>query len=1117
MTHRPSPPPPLLLRSTRAFAWALLAAWLLATLAGPARAGAPRWGLLTEVAFEHLTQEQGLPNAIVRAVAEDGDGYVWLGTLGGLARWDGYQMRVWRADPRTPGALPDNVIEVLHGDARGRLWIGTSAAGLVRYDRVADRFVATGAGPQGLSHINVYTIIDDGAGGLWVGGEGGLDRVDGEGRVIERGAGGLQSLPVRALLRDRRGTVWAGTARGLWRLTPGASRFEPVAWPAAETVPPQVMSLVEDGDGRIWIGSAHRGAFVLAGGAGPIVAVTGVDAEATVRRSILAITEARPGQMWFALAGSGLISLDVGQGTTRPIRHRPTLSSALASDHVNALYRDRAGLVWVSTNLGASRHDPRRDAVLTMFGEPPTDPSLRRGADTGDIAARTVEPGQGRRIEVSWLLQTAPDRIWFATHRDGVEVIDPSGARVAALRPDPARPASALPADIALVLAPAGEGRVWIATKRGLYRASADARRVERVPVPGRRIDAPLWALLAEPDTLWVGGQFDGLWRLDPRSGRAQRWPAPGALTDERITALARPGGRGPLWVGTRNGLNRVDLQTGAVLRVPPQPGRADGLTGGFISQIAADSRGRLWVGTYGGGLHLLVGEADDGTPRWRHLGASAGLPDDNINALLEDAAGRLWVSTDNGLAVLDPDALKVQRTLRRADGVLFGTYWTGAALRTDRGELLFGGDGGLTIVRPERDRRWEHQPPVMLTEIRVGGRSVPTGPHTGSGAAPVVVPPGTGGVAVEFAAMDPSAPATLRYAYRLEGFEPAWTEVDANARVASYANLPPGRYTLRVRATNRDGLWSPREASLPLQVQPAWHQTTAARVAGALALLLAFGAAVAWRTRALRARQAELERKVGERTAELEALSRALTEKSHVLEQMSLSDPLTGARNRRFLAEHLEGELAATLRRALDARAQSGHPSANGDTVFLLIDADHFKRINDEHGHIAGDAVLVEFAARLRSELRASDHLVRWGGEEFLVVARETERDSAPELAERLRRAVGAAPVEAGSGLRLRLACSIGWACWPFLPDDPRAVGWREVVQIADAALLAAKRGGRDGWVGVRAAAAARAEGLARRVSADLAATTAQGEVQVTSSRGEAWHGAGGVHSPLA
>jgi len=1036
-------------------AWGLaMAAFALPAAAAPE---GRRWAQLTDVTFQHLSQEQGLPNAIATAIAEDGQGFLWVGTLGGLARWDGYRFKVYKGDPQRAGGLPDNYVQSLYGDAKGRIWVGTSAAGLYRHDPATDRFVPIPVGgPQGLSHVSVRQIADDGAGGLWVVTDGGLDHLDpASGRIDHASAAGgwaeAAGAQVWAVLRDRRGQLWVGSAAGLFRRPANGAPLQAVPLRHGRAVQPQPQALAQDNAGRIWAGSLHEGVYVLAD-EGETAAVevreSGV-AEADNLLSntqITSLLEVQPGEMWVATLGQGIVALDVEHHASRRIRHVPAWPVSLADNAMRTLYRDRAGLVWAASNRGLSRHDPQQNAVLTRLG---VSPSVGDALDSRFIST-----------EIGWILPMPDGRLWLGTHTSGIDIVDASGERVDALRPDPRRPETALPPDIVLGMVRVGGDGVFIATKRGLYRCDASGHHLRRVTLPGRDPAASTWALLADGGTLWIGGQFDGLWRLDLASGKgaAVTLAAPG-LTDQRVMVLAR-GADGGLWVGTRNGLSRVDTTSGQVVQYPPGP---RGLSAGFVTALMTDDRGRLWVGSYGGGIDVLPAPGHEADAILR-LGPAQGLPDGTVNALQQDLRGQVWASTDDGLALIDPATLQL-RPLRRAEGVVFSTYWTGAVARTERGELLFGGAGGMTVVRPEKLQAWSYRPRVLVADVQIGGRSMPQAPEGGL----LDVPADANSLAVEFASSDFSAPERNRYAYKLVGYDADWVPADASRRLAAYTNLPPGKYKLMLRASNRDGRWAEHELELPVRVRPAWHQTWWFRTAAVVALMLLMFAAVRMRTRLLRHRQEMLEGKVRERTAMLQTLHRALEEKSALLEMSSLTDPLTGLHNRRFLTEHIEQDLAASLRRAQEARAAGAEP-LDTDSVFLLLDLDAFKRINDRYGHAAGDAVLVQFGTRLRGMLRESDYLVRWGGEEFLAVARDTDRVRAEELAERMRALIANQPFLLEDGRALSVTCSIGFACMPFEFERPQARSWQQIVNLADRGLYAAKRSGRNAWVGVHA-----------------------------------------------
>jgi diguanylate cyclase (GGDEF)-like protein len=196
--------------------------------------------------------------------------------------------------------------------------------------------------------------------------------------------------------------------------------------------------------------------------------------------------------------------------------------------------------------------------------------------------------------------------------------------------------------------------------------------------------------------------------------------------------------------------------------------------------------------------------------------------------------------------------------------------------------------------------------------------------------------------------------------------------------------------------------------------------------------------------------------------------LNRELRHTNLVLQEASLTDPLTGLRNRRYFSASIEGDVGQALRSHADQ-----HNLHTSDLVFYLIDADNFKEVNDDYGHDVGDKVLVEMARRISSSIRHSDVLVRWGGEEFLIVSRYTDRNEAELLAQRVLSSVGDTPFGLGApGKTIYRTCSMGWAAFPWYPDNPRAVSYEEVLTLADRGLQRAKQTGRNRAVGMLPAA---------------------------------------------
>jgi diguanylate cyclase (GGDEF)-like protein len=986
-----------------------------------------RWSALSDPVFRRYTQDDGLPNPICTAMAEDSDGFLWIGTEGGLARWDGYRFRTYLPDAKDPGAIRDNWIQVLHTDPRGRLWIGTSSAGLARYDRDHDKFISYPVGPGGLSNVNVQTIADDGSGKLWIGTDAGLDHFDpdtGQVSVLHHEEGNPNSLPIDhiyALARDEGGTLWVGTDKGLVRRGAGSDNFVAVALPGAPAAI-QISALFEDQDGRIWIGTNGHGAYV----ANPLQAVpqrvheTGSAGDELLGQWVYSIAAGEPGKVWLGTYGQGIVSVEVATGQTTHIHNDPSLPRTLANDTIWVLHRDRSGTMWVGTTDGLSRQDSVSGALLSIFGASNRASSISEG----DILS---------------MLPVSDGTVWLGLRTKGIDIVDPIRGHLKTIVPSANDPENTLPRAFLYSMAEMPNGDIYLGTFKGLYRTDHTASAVHRVPVPGRETNFGVTSMLRADDKLWLAGVHDGLWSIDidHTANVAPEHFGSADLTDPRLTTLAM-GAPGDMWIGTRNGLNRMTLATRKLQQIPPAAGEPGGLSAGYISSLMMDQAGRLWVATMGGGIDVLIGERN-GKPVFHTIGIADGLPDSNVDTVLADRRGRIWAATDTGIAVIDPDNFTVH-TLHRADGVAVSAYWTASGATTAQGELMFGGIGALTVIRPERYQPWDYHPPVVVTEVRGGDKAVPAARFNDpDNDVPLNIMPDANSLSVEFASLDFTAPEQNRYAYWLEGYDHTWINADSTRRVASYTNLQPGDYTLHLRGSNRDGQWSQTALHLPIAVSPAWYQTIWCRILEAIAVVGVGVFLLQRRTAYLRSRQRELERQVAERTAELEKSKRQI-------ELIAYQDALTGLPNRRMFVADFQKHLVLESRRA-------------GRFALLLIDLDHFKQINDRLGHDAGDAMLIEAAGRLQSAVRHSDCLARLGGDEFAILLTDTVDMAAAEaICLRIVESFSA-PIPF-NGIDMRTSPSIGMALYPA-----HGTTQDTLYKAADLALYDAKAAGRNTW----------------------------------------------------
>lgn len=1029
-------------------AWMVLSACLLLAGGSMAAPASERyWEDQSAVMFQRLGRERGLPGDIVTAIAQDGAGFIWVGTPVGLARYDGYRFTLFQPDPRDPASLPDGYVNALHVDRAGRLWVATNTGGLVRYVPDTGGFARYAVHAGGRGEVPVERIAEDLKGDLWLATRAGLVRMNPD-------SGVLQTVPlegpapvtagmgsdVTALQVDHDGVLWIGTSRGLRRKTPADPAFQDAGALLRQAGLPDdaaISALFSDDQGRLWV-ATRSGSVLCHDPARQTVRLYDVRLatdQMTDHHVIQAFQDlptvvggdARR-RIWLATSPGGLLELEEATGTVRPIRHDPALGTSLSGDVVHMMLRDRAGLIWVATwGSGLNVHNPANTGILSVFYLP------------GPAAAP-------RQALVRSALTTREGEIWLGLEGQGIERLDPASGRHSWLLPGTGDGA-ALPRATVLSLAQDAAGDVWIGTLLGLVRYNRQTGRVERVPLPAGLDLLPVYAILPVEGALWLAS--DGLIRYEPASGAVTRYrhdpDDEGSLSDDRVRVLAEAPG-GAIWVGTHNGLHLLDTSQGRLRRVQNRSWDLRSLAHNFITALLHDRNGQLWVGTLGGGISVQDKNAGEGHFRFHQVNSRSGLPGDSVHALVQDADGRVWANTEGGLARIDPETLSVRAfDLDDGVGVHGASMAVGAALPD--GALLFGGREGLSIARPAWLRDWTYQPPLVVTDMRIDNRPVPSAGLNNavsavagrppSSPAQIILPPHSRTLALSFAALDFAGPDSVRYAYHLSGFDEGWVQADALSRTATYTNLPPGDYVLRLRATNKDGQWGASIRSLAVKVLPAWYQTLWAKAA---ALLLGLGLVallVQARTAALRHQRRRLESVVADRT-------RDLMDANAELQRLASTDPLTGLLNRRRFDELAQAEIERASRYA--------RPLS-----LLLIDLDHFKRINDTHGHAMGDVALQEAARRLLAAVRSTDRVARYGGEEMAVLLPETPLAEAQELAERLRRVISDLPIS-HEGLAVRVTASLGVASFQAADGDIAHLLGR-----ADAALYVAKQQGRD------------------------------------------------------
>jgi len=958
------------------------------------------------------------------------------------------------------------------------VWVATQA-GLSRFDGVRFTNYTQENTPE-LPGMYIHELFVDSLDRIWIGTYKGAAYRDGKRFAHvpdERG----REFDVFQFAESTDGWILAATARGLFR-----SRGESLERVAGD--PETALHAV-----------FHHEGLTLAGGRG---AIFQHDGTAWARMDLA-------GMQGVPVTGfayyDGTYWAGTGQGLLRweDSRWQPHFEQApLAGRVIEAMHLDQHDNFWVST-AGALIRMRDRQVVETIDDTAPN--------------------AHGNVLSIG---EDHEGNLWLGGRWDGLARLWNSWV----LRFDQPE---GLHNSLVWSLAPDRQGNIWVGTMDGLT-LFRDGRFQQLTT--GAELPHPhAYTLLPEDDRVWIGTR-SGLAFWDRQTRSVQIPAAFDDLAGIQINGILQHSG-GIYWLATSVGLWRWDGIALELVDLPGDPGSV------MIRVLMESTDGVLWAGTVSGLLRIAPGESPswvDGIPdnydvialtelesrrlvagtlgerllvndgnRWHDFGKEHGLPTNSAFAIAEHA-GNLWVAGIRGIyevsiAAIDNyiageiESLPGRMVLHeRGDvsGAQTGYCCNGAG--NARGFMREDGfwlptRGGVIQLTPDRIERNPHPPVVAVDRVRIQGQWQDLD-HLG----PLRLSPHQRDLAFGFTVLSFQDPGSIQLEYRLLGYSDDWLAIDdPSQRMAFYTNLPAGDFTFEVRGSNNANIWSKQSAQLQLVIEPRLRETTAFWVLIALLILALAWLILTWKLRSLKAQRKELERTVAERTSELSRANDDLLEYSRRLKAASLTDQLTGLWNRRYLVSQLPADLAHFRRELLRPE--------NEDQVLLfgLLDIDHFKRINDQHGHAAGDAVLQQLASLLVSQVREGDYVVRWGGEEFLLVFRPMPSDQPAGVAERIRAAVADTLFEVGEDEPLRISCSIGMAEYPVLDGEPAAFSWEDVGALADQALYHVKNSGRNGWCLVRANAGTDGAQLKRELGLGLEHLLSTKAIRVESGFG--------------
>jgi signal transduction histidine kinase/ligand-binding sensor domain-containing protein len=756
--------------------------------------------------------EDGLPNSSVTAITQTRDGYLWVGTYDGLARFDG--ARFVTID--TP-ALGHERIEDLFLDDYGTLWINTYRGGLTSYrdgvfrrewpDRGefdmhttlavcssnalvfvtqfgdvlrrqsasgTDRPAWTSRTPPGGARLVFQCAERDGT--LWF-----LSR---DRHIIRFIAGEFKEWPtevgppgnrVLTLTTDARGRVWAGTDQGVARwdgrqfevMTP--TNGEP-ALEASFVFPTRDNGLWVLAGGRLrkqigrqWVAEAHEWRGLLG--------------RASTRA--MGAHEDRDGGVWFNHYGNGLFHI-----TPDGLFQRFTSRTGLLSDRVWAWFQGREGEIWLGLDRGGlARLVERRFQVIS------------------------AAEGLPARAALS-VCEDEAGTMWFGTYGGGLCGWNDGKLENIAV-------GSGESENFVFSIFPqAGQG-LWLSASAG-----EDAFRFQEGQVrPGPWEVHGIKAILVDhTGRVWLGTKTGVSWWLPDRR---RSFTARDGMAPSPVRAVVETR-EGTVWCGNDDGtLYRCDADRVEAFRP------TDGLAGKPIWSLLADADGALWAGTFRGGLLRFK------NGKFTRVTLEQGLAGDVISGILEDTQGQLWLGTHQGICRVDKAALTdcMDRPPRRVECVTYGRLdglptlecggnYQPSCWRAHDGRLWFATVKGIVSVKPEELKSNPAMPPVVVEELRVDGERMALDGQQ------VVVPPGRKQFEFRFTALSFIAPDKVRFRYRLKGLGNDWVEADTTRRTALYPHLPARDYQFQVQACNNDGVWNEKGSTVAFTVLPHFYET---------------------------------------------------------------------------------------------------------------------------------------------------------------------------------------------------------------------------------------------------------------------------------------------------
>lgn len=831
---------------------------------------------------ENMRFEQLISDIPVFAIAMDKENILWLGTESGLARYNSKSFKYYHFDPRDSLSLLDNSIRSLLIDSRDNLWIGTRN-GLNRYQPHDDnfaRYIPDRQSPSRLHGNFITSLAEDTDGFIWVGSESdGLHRLNPvSGAIIHFKANdavnSIISNNIETIQFDTRGDLWVASRHGIsyrdkninqWRHYYASSGI------GGSLQDHDLIDLMVDNENNIWL-SSRNGYLSTINTKDEIV-------NYELPHAITTMYKDMSGNLFFGTINGQLFMLSYESSDWKEsvlIQSDATLMGA-----IRAIHRDFRGNIWVGSENGLYVH---YNFDRPFFG----------------VDGNTTELPM---ISVMAMMQDKDDKLWLSSGRSLI-IQDRNHAD------EPYRLSDQQIPDVPNVycIFQDSKGLVWLGTfENGLFRydtgkgtLTQHKHQADNARSIGHN---SIWAI-AEDDAghLWIGSWGGGLIYFNRENQSFKTFAHDpdneNSLAHNKILSLLIDRD-GMIWIGTDGGgLNRYDPHTNSFKRFPVKlEGEVMALDRSILC-LHEDRSGKIWMGSDGGGLISY----DKVTDSFDVYNAGRGLLNQSVKMILEDSSGQLWLSTNGGgiFLFLAKEERFIQFTTN--DGLSTNRFHNNAGLLDRNGLVFFGGCNGYTYFNPSLIEPNNYDPELIITDILINNENRTYGEEgllqSISETGELKLKPTSQLIVIEFAAIEYSLSNTNNYRYRIRGFNEQWTDLEQNSRI-SLMNLPHGKYTFEIQASNADGLWSDETLSFMLTILPPFYKTPLfiAGFAVLSAVLLFF--LYTYNMRGLRRRQLLLEAEVAQRTEKVLQQSVMLEEQNKIL--ISQKQELT-ERNRKII-----------------------------------------------------------------------------------------------------------------------------------------------------------------------------------------------------------------------